>query len=407
MTTEEKAQAYDEAKARMSRAWNDNRCTLGFMNEIFPELKESEDERIRKRLVEEMRHFQREAAKESCDADFEFAKSAIAWLEKQGEENPLKGTLGDVFDDLRAGLDPSPKQGEQKADDKAKPKFKVGDWITNGIFNARIIRIREDTYSATTESGDIYFPSYKDMHDYHLWTIEDAKDGDVLQLGSVTAIFKEYIGNKHCLCYCSFCNGGDFEKPIANGEDNNYDYRYHNTTPATKEQRDLLFQKMKEAGYEWNAEKKELRKIEQKPVPKFKVGDIMRTLQEAADGIIDGMPVVVSIDDEYYRCNNELIAIKDQDDYEYPPMNRRQKPWSEEDERTLNNLVNLIHGGAHLAYEEEINWLKSLCPQNRWKPSDEQMEALELVVQYHAFANTDNRNKIVALFNDLKKLKGE
>ena len=30
-------------------------------------------------------------------------------------------------------------------------------------------------------------------------------------------------------------------------------------TPATKEQRDLLFQKMKEAGYEWDAEKKELK----------------------------------------------------------------------------------------------------------------------------------------------------
>lgn len=31
---------------------------------------------------------------------------------------------------------------------------------------------------------------------------------------------------------------------------------------ATKEQRDLLFQKMKETGYEWGGEKKELRKIE-------------------------------------------------------------------------------------------------------------------------------------------------
>lgn len=30
--------------------------------------------------------------------------------------------------------------------------------------------------------------------------------------------------------------------------------------PATKEQRDLLFQKMKEASYEWDAEEKELRK---------------------------------------------------------------------------------------------------------------------------------------------------
>ena len=34
--------------------------------------------------------------------------------------------------------------------------------------------------------------------------------------------------------------------------------------PATKEQRDLLFQKMKEAGYEWDAEKKEMKKVEQK-----------------------------------------------------------------------------------------------------------------------------------------------
>lgn len=30
--------------------------------------------------------------------------------------------------------------------------------------------------------------------------------------------------------------------------------------PATKEQRDMLFRKMKEAGYEWNGEKKELKK---------------------------------------------------------------------------------------------------------------------------------------------------
>ncbi len=31
--------------------------------------------------------------------------------------------------------------------------------------------------------------------------------------------------------------------------------------PATKEQRNLLFAKMREAGYQWDADKKELRKI--------------------------------------------------------------------------------------------------------------------------------------------------
>lgn len=52
----------------------------------------------------------------------------------------------------------------------------------------------------------------------------------------------------------------------------------------------------------------------------------MRTLQEAADNITSGLPVVVHIGKKYYHCTNELIAIKNQDDYEYPPMNRGQKP---------------------------------------------------------------------------------
>ncbi len=51
---------------------------------------------------------------------------------------------------------------------------------------------------------------------------------------------------------------------------------------------------------------------EQKPSPKFRVGDMMRTKQEAAEEINDGIPVVVSIDEDYYICNNEKIPITDQ-----------------------------------------------------------------------------------------------
>ncbi len=72
-------------------------------------------------------------------------------------------------------------------------------------------------------------------------------------------------------------------------------------------------------------DKKWCKKQDEKPTnnkPKFKVGDVMRTLKEAKADIIEGLPVVVSIDDVNYHCNNETIAIKDQDDYEYPPMNR-------------------------------------------------------------------------------------
>ena len=67
------------------------------------------------------------------------------------------------------------------------------------------------------------------------------------------------------------------------------------------------------------------KKQDEKPAnnkPKFKVGDVMRTLEEAKADITEGLPEVISIDDVNYHCNNETIAIKDQEDYEYPPMNR-------------------------------------------------------------------------------------
>ena len=43
------------------------------------------------------------------------------------------------------------------------------------------------------------------------------------------------------------------------------------TYPATKEQQDLLFQAMKEAGYKLDSEKKELKKIESKILDADKV----------------------------------------------------------------------------------------------------------------------------------------
>jgi hypothetical protein len=99
----------------------------------------------------------------------------------------------------------------------------------------------------------------------HLWTIKDAKDGDVLAWNDSkwVAIFKniyneEYFGSYGFIGYSidAFTSGPS----------------YHNIEgahPSTKEERDLLFSKMYEAGYEWDEKKKKLKKI----VPKFKVHD--------------------------------------------------------------------------------------------------------------------------------------
>jgi len=138
-----------------------------------------------------------------------------------------------------------------------EPKFKVGDWIACNAdsFTLSIKSVRDENYyfhqGASLPIKDI------DEH-YHLWTIADAKDGDVLvdEDTNTIGIFEKIYGIRwHSKIYCakSTCTMV-------------YDYRGSHkikfTKPATKEQRDLLFQKIKEAGYEWDAEKKELRKIQ-------------------------------------------------------------------------------------------------------------------------------------------------
>ena len=104
----------------------------------------------------------------------------------------------------------------------------------------------------------------KDYIDYfHSWTIKGAKDGDVLvciggKYGQEIGIVKKYVGKYGGCdkCFETYCFV-DWEGRFRLGEYMGSKEIY----PATKEQRDLLFQKMKEAGYEWNSDKKELHKI--------------------------------------------------------------------------------------------------------------------------------------------------
>lgn len=97
--------------------------------------------------------------------------------------------------------------------------------------------------------------------------------------------------------------------------------------------------------------------------PKFKVGDVMRTLQEAANNITSGLPVVISIDEEYYHCTNELIAIKDQDNYEYPPMNRAMA-LSEDNERIRKAAIEFVRQNNSFNYslgiskKQVVDWLE-------------------------------------------------
>ena len=97
------------------------------------------------------------------------------------------------------------------------------------------------------------------------WTIGDAKDGDVLYSiwTDCVTLFKGINKDHRIEYYCIF----DPDKVIENqieistcndffGKDDDGDL-----VPANKTQRTIFFDQLNEAGYEWNAEKKELKTI--------------------------------------------------------------------------------------------------------------------------------------------------
>ena len=86
-TIEEKAKAYDEALERAEHVKLTNTKEIVAAAEyIFPELSESEDERIRKWIVAEIKHqYLVDGKKIYCEE----AKDALAYLKKLKEQKPI------------------------------------------------------------------------------------------------------------------------------------------------------------------------------------------------------------------------------------------------------------------------------------------------------------------------------
>lgn len=304
LTIEQKIRAYDKAVKEASIAYKDEDKHLkATLERIFPELKESEDERIRKELTE----FLRKASGGFLDSTIQcktFGKW-YTWIKKKGQaftkkdvdDAYLKGVTdakneiekqyeanyqirkdiatflfnykGDIKDRAKwmnyLGIKVSfaKNQSEQKPIDKVGPQFKDGYWITNGDYTWKVISVDKFDYTLQNQWGEYI----EDTIDYvnkafHLWTIQDAKEGDVLfhsdSASSGIFIFKEILQRgtiQKIICYCDY----DSEDGFCLGENHTCCWADSKILhPATKEQRDLLFQKMKEAGCEWDAEKKEL-----------------------------------------------------------------------------------------------------------------------------------------------------
>ena len=312
LSIEEKAKRYDEAlgKARQLCAYPTTNPFISDLQDLFPELAESEDERIREEMLQ--------IAKESEDSFYMVLtpnkrEKLIAWLEKQGEETSWKPSkeemdaLYGIEDDVRRrstiqvleyarGLDTYnqygkadidkniawlekqgkqidiankeywrgyregkkeildkyaelEKQGEQKSIDAVEPRFHEGDFIKHNKANiiCKVISVISGSYFVENIETSCRVELFNAEQLFHLWTIKDAKDGDVLACkNGWTCIFK-CLNDNVFSSHCFMDSGGWFCKDGGQAHTLNNSINIH---PATKEQRELFFTKMKESGHE-------------------------------------------------------------------------------------------------------------------------------------------------------------
>ena len=397
MTEKEKAKAYDEAIERAKKLHNN-----GITEEIFPELKEDNDERIKKELIQWVDefpdiiwrgHYKKDIiawlekqgkksrwkpSKEEMDALYslsyitneydehkedvithlyqdlkreffndssyenmfsldnkedevrrrstiqvlEYARSLdaynqygkadidknISWLETQGEQKPTlpkwkykkdntpllrdsiilnkyggvaKSPSGAIVSDVWV-LDYD-ELAKLPKEEKIEPKFNVGDWIISSVLGTAHIIGTNDSNEFQLEyiDGKQKFSSIDYVnYAYDKWTINNVKDGDVLFTSSSacsdTFVFKSIDEKGNAECYFAY----DSEDGFTEG-------KYHfigsasDCKPATKVQCDFLMKAMKDARYEWDSEKKELKKLDLVPNKKPILGGLnMKTYND-------------------------------------------------------------------------------------------------------------------------------
>lgn len=441
MTTEEKAQRYDEISKEVKdffdgklMMYSDVKQTLNY---LFPELGESEDEKIRKELIDYINRLT------VTPNNIDRYNSWIAWLEKQGDSNnqnwkPSKGQidalehfvrsiaesgyaspyddntklLKSLINDLYKLIENHSEQEEPQVYDtgdgdvitysetegyNVEPKLKIerGKWYVciknllddygNIAFCKGDVYLSEkDEYLIPSNSNVPWMLTYCVDTYFKEWTIKDAKDGDVLA-------FKNNIGgiiicksptNYNTRSYCRLVN-----EHLIKREESGWDSTL--LVPTTKEQLDLLFAKMKEDGYEWDAEKKELKKIEQPKLTVIKdmMDDYRDDIDKHAWSVEDSSKVqrICKYLDEAKKYYADITEVRECIEWLKSIEDRVQpKPtdWSDEDEENLQNCCGPIGAADYYTYDDKQDmekWLESLKdrvqPQQKptWSDEDERL----------------------------------
>lgn len=184
---------------------------------------------------------------------------------------------------------------------------------------------------ATEEEKEKLFKAIKDNG--YQWNAETKtlekvpkiKDGDIIyiktSLSKWVSIFEKFDDDE-CKCYVNYCIDSDTYYGKIGGKKNPLCYidEIVEQRLATEEEKQKLFDVIKEHGHQWNTKTKTLEKLIK---PKFKVGDMIVKKDNPTEcWYVQGVNTNCNLDYFYYIVTKSKIAnlhFKDQDDYESAP----------------------------------------------------------------------------------------
>lgn len=365
------AEVYDKVREKIALRFGSN-----VAEEIFSEFEMSEDEKIRKEIIDYIK-------------TGTYHKDWLTWLEKQGEQKSIDNLTQQEAMDIAVAK----CFNEQKATDKiealrteyekgradvlaeaakVEPKLHEGDWIVyeENIYQIHNVSLKK-YYECLKTDGTVHTFDFEYIDSKsHIWTINDTKKGDIL-------VCKGNVIGSNGITYeriCLFNNLNEafftldkFSNSVEEyGIDVNIDYP-GNTVPATKEQKEILLMTMKYAGYEFDFEKKEFKKIE----TKFKPGDCVMVSTATGDRIVqiasveylkDGQPCYFTTEGRCFGNVTKARLLTNKD------METKIKPKSEDDVRRRSTIQVLEYARSLDAYnqygkadiDKNIAWLEKL-----------------------------------------------
>lgn len=430
MTQEQKAKAYDEALAKCkayiedtTKRWSEEFCkaTETVFEEIFPELAESEDERIRKALIDGVRQIR-------CKNGIT-QEQMIAYLEKQKENTWSEE------DDAKVKV--MCEEGDLKPSERAWLKdLKNRVWKEQKSIKIEVYEVGK----GTTICGQDY-KCKKDYKEGNCWYIKDAiyhcgRDGYLTDQNGVSwsctpEWFNEYIqsntewaeeekthfvNGQFLQCKLSFegFKEGEYywleyvgDDMYVGRSDNILNQKFH----ITPRQLFTLFSQQLE---EVQGPPQEEKQVPLNYEPPFNENPSDREIIEALIKHLKEQDGILTAID----CISTKAILSWLEKQKVP-----NSEWSEEDEKIRNAILGFLNpdkGGTKYSSNAELvwwsNWLKSIRPvskeslQPHWKPSEEQMEAFKGYIEdFQAKAEAavggwNNFDVMIRLYEQLKKL---